>query len=222
MKVMLLAAGQGKRMRPLTDNKPKPLLEIAGKTLIEWQIERLMKANFREFVINCGYLGAQIPEYLGDGSKYGIEITYSMEPEQGLETGGGIVNALPLLGEQPFAVVNSDVWTDFPYNLLRLPANRLAHVILVENPEHHPKGDFVLHSDGSINELGEDKKTYSGIGVFHPDLFSSLAPRFFPLAPILRSAMAGKNVSGEIYYGDWVDIGTPERLQALEEKLQAL
>ena len=206
-------------MGTLTDTCPKPLLVAGGKALIEWQIERLHKAGINDIVINCGYLGKKIPEYLGNGNKYHVNIAYSMEPEQGLETGGGIVNALPLLGDKPFIVVNSDVWTDFSCKDFSLPDGMLGHLVLVLNPEHNPKGDFALKDNGIVTEMGEDKYTFSGIGIYHPELFRSFTPRFFPLAPVLRSAIVGHKISGEVFYGEWMDVGTPERLTQLDRQL---
>lgn len=218
MKAMILAAGRGERMRPLTDHTPKPLLEVGGRRLIEYHILRLAAIGVRELVINHAHLGMQIEEYLGDGSRYRVNIRYSDETEA-LETGGGIFRALPLLGDMPFIVVNGDVWTDFPFErLLRTPPS-LAHLVLVDNPPQHPNGDFVLHGQKLIAE-GESKLTYSGIAVFDPKLFADCHAGRFPLAPLLRAAMARGEVSGEHYRGEWWDVGTPERLKALDQKLR--
>jgi MurNAc alpha-1-phosphate uridylyltransferase len=214
MKAMILAAGRGERMRPLTDTTPKPLLRIGGQTLIEHQIHKLSQAGFRELVINHAHLGEQIVEALGDGSSYGVNIQYSPEPGGALETGGGIYNALPLLGDAPFVVVNTDIWTDFPFGILPEVPGGLAHLVLVPNPEHHVSGDFVL-SGQQVSESGENKLTFSGIGVYTPALFKNVAPGVFPLAPLLRKAMAAGQVTGECYDGSWSDIGTPEQLDEI-------
>ncbi|MEW6354213.1 MAG: N-acetylmuramate alpha-1-phosphate uridylyltransferase MurU [Pseudomonadota bacterium] len=225
MKALILAAGRGERMRPLTDHTPKPLLKAGGKHLIEYHLTALTQAGIRDIVINHARLGHLIEQVLGDGSRYGARIHYSREGEQALETGGGIYNALPLLGDAPFLVVNADVWTDYPY--ARLPQNPdgLAYLILVDNPAHHPQGDFVLHSDGGVSDtpasLMQQRLTFSGIGVYQPQLFARCAPGAFPLAPLLRDAMRAGQVRGEHYTGCWMDIGTPQRLRELEQFLQA-
>jgi MurNAc alpha-1-phosphate uridylyltransferase len=222
MKAMILAAGLGKRMRPLTDHIPKPLLIVGGKPLIEWHIENLKKAGFEEIIINIAWLGEQIPAALGDGSNYGVSLHYSDEQTEGaLETAGGIIKALPLLGDEPFLVVNGDVWSNFNYsNVSPLENNNLAHLILVKNPSHNPKGDFSINQGNNrIRDSGENACTFSGIGYYHPDLFKNLNYGKRPLAPILRDAMQTGQVSGELFSGDWRDIGTPERLQALNEEL---
>lgn len=215
---MILAAGRGERMRPLTDRTPKPLLQAGGKALIEHLIEALHAAGFRELVINHAHLGEQLVTHLGGGERFGVKIAWSEEPEGALETGGGILQALPLLGDNHFLVVNGDIWTDYPF--ARLPASPagLAHLVLVENPPHHPAGDFVL--EGSrVHDRGGARLTFSGIGVYHPDLFRGCRPGAFPLAPVLRAAMRRGEVSGEQYPGGWIDIGTPERLAALDRRL---
>jgi len=217
MKAMILAAGRGERMRPLTDHTPKPLLDVAGKPLIEYHIERLVRDGFRELVINHAHLGAMIEDRLGAGERWGVSIRYSPE-SPALETGGGIFNALPLLGKGPFVVVNGDVWCDFDFSRLRLPAGRLAHLILVANPLHHPAGDFVLH-DGEVGAGDAGRLTFSGIGVYDPALFTGCSTGAFPLAPLLRRAMRQHQVSGESYTGAWIDVGTPERLAELEHLL---
>jgi MurNAc alpha-1-phosphate uridylyltransferase len=219
MKAMILAAGRGDRMRPLTDHTPKPLLRAGGRALIEYPIEALCRAGIRELVINHAHLGGMLVEYLGDGRRYGVQIQYSAEPEGALETGGGIKRALPLLGNQPFLVVNGDVWTDYPYTQTELGTGRLAHLILVANPPHHPAGDFCL-SDGEVHEGGGPRLTFSGLGLYHPDLFADTPDRRFPLAPLLRSAMRDGRVSGECYRGKWLDIGTPQRLAELDRQLR--
>jgi len=214
MKAMILAAGRGERMRPLTDTLPKPLLRIGGQTLIEHQIHQLAQAGIRELVINYAHLGEQIAEALGDGSSYDVSIQYSPEPEGALETGGGIYRALPLLGDEPFLAVNADIWTDFPFDTLPDNPDGLVHLVLVPNPEYHPEGDFAL-SGQQVSASGEHKLTFSGIGVYSPALFKDAVPGVFPLAPLLREAMAAGQVTGECYDGQWSDIGTPERLDEI-------
>ena len=229
MKAMILAAGRGDRMRPLTDHTPKPLLEIAGKPLIQWHIENLKQAGFKDIVINISWLGDQIPKALGDGSKFDINLQYSDEQEQGaLETAGGIVKALPLLGDDTFLVVNGDVWCDFPYsNISPLDKDDLAHLVLVNNPEHNPTGDFALNKKRVTEEVDvigsnivNNKFTFSGIGYYHPDLFTNLTQGKHPLAPLLREKMREDKISGEHFTGDWRDIGTPERLEELNLTIQ--
>lgn len=215
---MILAAGRGERMRPLTDHTPKPLLLAGGKPLIVHHLERLSAAGIRQVVINHAHLGERIEAALGDGKRFGVAIRYSPEGKA-LETGGGIFRALPLLGEGPFLVVNGDVWTDLDFAHLCLPEGRLAHLVLVDNPEHHPRGDFRL-SDGTVHDDGEPRLTFSGIGVYSPALFEGCHDGAFPLAPLLRAAMARGLVSGEHHRGRWLDIGTPARLQALDHLLK--
>lgn len=220
MKAMILAAGHGTRMRPLTDHTPKPLLKAGGKPLIVWQIEKLKKAGFKDIVINIAWQGEQIPAALGDGTKFGVNIAYSNEQHEGaLETAGGIIKALPVLGDKPFLVVNGDVWCDYPLKSQSpLSTDDLAHLILVNNPPHNPQGDFALN-DNRVYESGEKKYTFSGIAYYSPGLFNKLPPGKRPLAPLLRQAMKKGNVSGEFYSGDWRDIGTPERLKQLDKEL---
>ncbi len=218
MKAMILAAGRGERMRPLTDHTPKPLLLAAGKPLIEHTLSQLVSAGFTEIVINHAYLGEQIEAYLGDGQRFGASIQYSDEGDTALETAGGIINALPLLGEQPFLVVNGDIATDFDYRLLRAITVDLAYLVLVDNPDHHPQGDFALADDGKLSDNGDAKLTFSGIGVYHPALFADCQPGILKLAPILRAAMQKAHVHGCHHQGFWLDIGTPERLQALSAR----
>lgn len=216
MKAMILAAGRGERLRPLTDTTPKPLLPVHGKPLIEWHIVALRAAGFVELVVNVSWLKEQIIDFLGDGRRWDVRIAVSEEPPGALETGGGIRQALPLLGER-FVVVNGDVVTDFPFARLRnLPVkNDLAHLVLAPNPSQHPQGDFVLQA-GRVTDAGTEKLTFSGIGVYHADLFAAHAPGAFPLTPLLRAAMTGKRVSGEYYQGVWHDAGTPAQLEALQ------
>ena len=220
MKVLILAAGRGERLRPYTAHTPKPLLTVGGRPLIEHIIAGLTRAGFSEFVINLAHLGEQIQSRLGDGSRLGANIAYSLEGNEALETGGGIHRALPLLGTAPFMVVNGDVATDFPYGSLKNCPQGLAHLVLVDNPAHHPQGDFALQG-GKLDSLGEPKYTFSGIGVYRPELFASRQPGKFPLAPLLREAMAKGLVSGQLHLGFWMDIGTVERLRELDERLTA-
>ncbi len=207
---MILAAGRGERMRPLTDHTPKPLLMVHDKPLIVWHIERLKKAGITQLVINHAHLGEQIEHALGDGSAFGVNIAYSPE-DTALETGGGIARALSLLGEQPFLVVNGDVWTDIDYAALALDEDDLAHLVLVSNPSHNLKGDFAL-SNGRVTVEGADKLTFSGIGLYQPQMFASQSEERFPLAPLLRSSMSQNKVGGHHHQGIWTDVGTPERL----------
>jgi MurNAc alpha-1-phosphate uridylyltransferase len=220
MDVMILAAGRGERMRPLTDHTPKPLLEVGGRSLIERLLDRLAAEGFRRAVINHAHLGELIVERLGDGSRYGLELAYSAEPPGALETGGGINNALPLLHTDPFLVVNADVWTGYPFARLRRPLAGLAHLVLVPNPAHHPEGDFILEGERlSPRSPGGTAYTFAGMGVYAHALFAGCTAGAFPLAPLLRRAMAHGQVSGELYTGRWVDVGTPERLAALDREL---
>ncbi len=218
MKAMILAAGRGERMRPLTDRTPKALLTAGGNRLIGYHIKNLVRAGIREIIINHAHLGEQIEQVLGDGGGYGARIFYSPEGEQALETGGGIFNALPLLGAEPFIVVNADVWSDYPFAQLPVEPEGLAHLVLVANPPHHPHGDFALRG-GYVSNDDNEKLTFSGIGVYRPQLFAACTPGKFPLAPLLRAAMERRQIGGEHYPGAWFDIGTPERLQRLDEWL---
>ncbi len=218
MKAMILAAGRGERMRPLTDVTPKPLLEAGGKRLIEHHLESLRAGGFTDVVINTAHLGEQLVEALGDGQRYGLHLRYSPEPEGALETGGGIHRALPLLGDAPFLVVNGDVWCDYPLVPRALADGDLAHLVLVDNPAHHERGDFHL-ADGRVDQAGEPRLTFSGIGYYRPELFADCTPGRFPLAPLLRAAMDAGRVSGEYHAGHWSDVGTPERLAALDDFL---
>ena len=211
---MILAAGRGERMRPLTDNVPKPLLRIGGQTLIERQVYALARAGITELVINHAWLGDQIEKARGDGDAYGVSIRYSAETENSLETGGGIMNALPLLGNEPFIAVNADIWTDFPFDSLPSSLDSLAHLVMVENPVQHADGDFSL-SGGRLSQNGPAMLTFSGIGVYRPEVFADCNPGVFPLGPVLRRLMDAGQVSGERYTGRWFDIGTPERLDEI-------
>ncbi len=205
-------------MRPLTDHTPKPLLMVGGRPLIEHTILQLVSAGFTQIVINHAHLGQQIEDRLGNGHEFGADIVYSPEDEA-LETAGGIVNALPLLGNAPFLVINGDIASDFPFAILKQAPIRLAHLVLINNPSHHLMGDFNLNSNGLVKDEEGQKLTFSGIGVYRPELFVSTPPGKSKLAPILRKAMALDKVTGEHYSGFWMDIGTPERLQQLESHL---
>ncbi|MCD6653465.1 MAG: nucleotidyltransferase family protein [Sulfurovum sp.] len=218
MKAMILAAGRGERMRPLTDEMPKPLLEVGGIPLIVWHLERLAHDGFKEIVINIAHLGYRIPKALGDGSQWGVKITYSDEQEEGaLESAGGIVKALPLLGEETFLVLNGDIWSDYDFKQdKKLKEGILAHLILVPNPEHNPKGDFAL-KDGFVTDA--KAYTFSGIGYYSPKFFKDVPYGKNALAPLLRSAMREMKVTGELYEGEWLDIGTPQRLELLNAQL---
>ncbi|MBF7054034.1 nucleotidyltransferase family protein [Halomonas sp. KAO] len=219
MKAMILAAGLGTRMRPLTDHCPKPLLRVGSKPLIVHHLERLRAAGIREVVINVSYRAEQIIEALGDGSSCGVSIAWSRE-ETPLETGGGIQRALPLLGNTPFLLVNGDIWCDLdPTTLPALGDGDLARLVLVDNPAHHPDGDFHLDADGRVHPQGEPRLTFSGISLLDPALVADEPPGAFALAPLLRRAMAEERVAGHHHRGQWVDVGTPERLRMLGEVL---
>jgi MurNAc alpha-1-phosphate uridylyltransferase len=225
MKAMILAAGRGERMRPLTDTCPKPLLCIAGKPLIVWHLERLAKAGIREVVINHAHLGEQIEAVLGDGEAWGLSIAYSPEPPGALETAGGIAQSLPLLGDAPFLVVNGDIYCDWNPAQARLADTDLAHLVMVPNPPQHPAGDFTLEGTkvGAGGTAGEPKLTFSGIGIYRPALFDAVVRgQSAKLAPLLREAMSTGRVSGELHLGRWEDVGTPERLRALDAEIRSL
>lgn len=219
MKAMILAAGRGERLRPLTDHTPKPLLSAGGRPLIEHLIVALVAGGITELIVNTAHLGAQVEAALGDGKRLGARISYSPEGEA-LETGGGIHRALPLLGEAPFLVVNGDIATDYPFGALRDLSVGLAHLVLVPNPPHHPAGDFAL-TEGRVHDGGDPRFTFGGIGVYRPELFRDCSPGRFPLAPLLRGAMAQGAVSGELHAGLWMDVGTVERLQAFDDYLRS-
>jgi N-acetyl-alpha-D-muramate 1-phosphate uridylyltransferase len=220
MKAMVLAAGRGERMRPLTDREPKPLLRVGGKRLIEYHLERLASGGFRDVVVNTAWLGDMIESALGNGERYGLSITYSHERPAALETGGGIFNALPLLGSAPFLLVNGDVWTDIDFGALHRPPPRdsLAHLVLVPNPPQHSRGDFLL-DDGLVADGEGPRHTYSGVGIYTPRFFDGCVPGKFPLLPLLQRAIAQRALSGELHAGEWYDIGTIERLNALDAQL---
>lgn len=230
MKAMILAAGRGERMRPLTDYTPKPLLKVAGKALIEYHIDALARSGINEIVINHAWLGNKFEDELGDGERYGVSIQYSPENEGRLETGGGILNALPLLGDSAFIIINGDIWTDYVFANIQKSIGEStdndAHLVLIDNPAHHPDGDFLLHNGVVYNDTPDNselsdkmKLTYSGIAVFHPNLFTGCDSGGFPLAPLLRTAMSQGRVSGEYFQGRWSDVGTLERLEELNEEL---
>jgi MurNAc alpha-1-phosphate uridylyltransferase len=220
MKAMILAAGLGNRMRPLTLHTPKPLLEVGGKPLIVWHIEKLAAMGVNEVVINTAWLGEKLAQALGDGSQFGVKILWSHEGE-GLETAGGIINALPLLGDEPFILVNGDVWTtmDFAPLLNVELGENLAHLVLVQNPEQHPNGDFIL-ADGKAytfdQQISGENLTFSGVSVIHPKMFAGLEAGKRPLAPLLKAAMLENKIAASKLTGIWVDVGTPERLNALD------
>lgn len=221
-KAMILAAGRGNRLRPLTDTTPKPLVPFCGKPLIEYHIEKLARIGVKEIVINHAWLGQKIEDTLGYGEHWNVNIHYSAEPEGGLETAGGIINALPLLGEEPFILVNGDVYTDLDFQhlldqaqLMQTQVEWQAYLTLVPSPEHNSKGDFGLTEMGLITEQGE--YTFAGISVLKPELFSNMPVDFIPLAPILRQVMNRQQAKGELFTGFWSDIGTLERLQQSEQ-----
>ncbi len=220
MKAMILAAGRGERMRPLTDSLPKPLLKVGGKMLIEYHLQKLKAAQVTDVIINHAWLGEKIEHALGDGSRYGLNITYSAETDA-LETAGGIVNALSLLrGEndeaEPFIVINGDIFCDYDITNLPSSLSALAHLLLVNNPDHHLQGDFSLTDSAMLEQTGKTKYTFSGIGVYHPDLFKAYKKGKRALAPVLRAAMEKNQITGELYQGIWHDVGTPERLNELD------
>ena len=232
MRAMILAAGRGERMRPLTDVCPKPLLEVGGRSLLEWHLSALARAGIRDIVINHAWLGERIVEALGDGRRHGVRIRYSAELEGALETAGGIIQALPMLGSDPFVVVNGDIWTDFDFS--RLPAldeQALGSLVVVPNPPQHPRGDFALlaREAGGFDILADPQRleaadapprhTFSGIAVYRPEFFAGLEPGRRPLLPLLRAAAAAGRLRGRLYQGLWFDIGTPERLRELDERL---
>jgi MurNAc alpha-1-phosphate uridylyltransferase len=214
MKAMLLAAGRGERLRPLTDQHPKPLLLVRGKPLIVWHLESLARAGISEVVINLSWLGEQIRTRLGTGSQWGLQIEYSEEKPEPLETGGGIFRALPLLGPAPFLLVNGDVFTGYDLRRLVPESGMQAHLVVVPNPPHHPEGDFALEQ-GLLSLSGVPRYTYAGIGLFTPKLFEGCRDGKFPLLPLLHRAIGAGQLRGELYSGPWVDVGSPERLAAL-------
>jgi N-acetyl-alpha-D-muramate 1-phosphate uridylyltransferase len=218
---MLLAAGRGERMRPLTDSVPKPLVPVGGRALIVWHLLALARAGIREVVINLSWLGAQLRDALGDGSKFGVSIAWSDEGPVPLETGGGIFHALRLLGPDPFLVVNADIWTDIDFGRLALEPDAHAHLVLIPNPPHHPRGDFGLEGDRVVNrETG--RLTYTGVGVYSCEFFAGCTAGRFPLLPLLNRAIAAGRARGEVHRGEWCDVGTAERLASLSARVSAL
>jgi MurNAc alpha-1-phosphate uridylyltransferase len=211
---MILAAGRGERMRPLTDTTPKPLLCVHGKPLIARHVERLAQSGIELVVINLAWLGWMIRDYLGDGTRYGVSIRYSEESPRALETAGGIFRALPALGPGPFLVVNSDVFTDYPFERLTLGAEHDAHLVLVPNPPQHPDGDFGMESGLALPSAAA-QYTFAGVAAYRPELFIGCTDGVFPLKPLLVRSMAARRCSAELYTGRWDDVGTPERLAAL-------
>lgn len=222
---LIFAAGLGERMRPLTHHTPKPLLLVRGKPLIAWHLEKLAAIDVRYVVINTSHLAEQFPETLGDGSQWGLRIRYAYEGPTPLETGGGMLNALPLLGPEPFIVINGDVWTDADFGALPAEPEGLAHLLMVDNPPHHARGDFALDEHGTLHDEGDQRLTYSGIGVYRRELLNDWQtiagdttndkPPRFKLAPLLRAAMQRGEISGSHHRGEWTDVGSPERLAAL-------
>ncbi|MEN1958991.1 N-acetylmuramate alpha-1-phosphate uridylyltransferase MurU [Luteimonas sp. MJ246] len=233
MKALVFAAGLGERMRPLTDHTPKPLLQAGGKPLIAWHLEKLAAAGVRDVAINTSWLASQFPQLLGDGSRWGLRLHYAHEGDTPLETGGGMLHALALLGDAPFIAVNGDVWCDLDFRRLPDAPTGDAHLVLVDNPDHHPRGDFTLDADGCVHAGDTPRLTFSGIGVYRPSLLhgwrdvigdapgADARPPRFKLAPLLRAAMARGAIRGEHHRGHWTDVGTPERLDALSRALDA-
>lgn len=223
MKAMVMAAGRGERLRPLTDTLPKPLAPVAGKPLIVYHLEALAKAGIRDVVINLSWLGDRIKDALGDGHDYGVRIRYSEEGPVPLETAGGIFNALPLLGSEPFLVVNGDVWTDIDFGLLALDDASEASIVLVPNPTHNSRGDFALDGDTVIDRDGASQSyTYSGVGMYRPEFFSGCSPGRFPLLPLLKRAIAARRLRGQLHQGEWCDVGSIERLRELDRRVRSI
>lgn len=226
MRAMILAAGRGQRMRPLTDHLPKPLLNVQGQPLIAYHLHKLAAVGVKEVVINHAWLGDKIEDCLGDGQQFGLQIRYSPEPSGGLETAGGIIRALPMLGDEPFWVINGDIFTDLDFADLpaALPAGCDAHLLLVTNPEHHPQGDFAI-ADGLLQQRSAGQKTYtfSGIGLYHPEFFADYQAgesRVLALRPLIENGLAQQRILADAITAEWTDVGTPERLQQLERRLQ--
>lgn len=220
MRAMILGAGRGMRMRPLTDRIPKPMLAAGGRTLIDYQLEALARAGVDTVVVNVAWLGAKLARYLGDGARWGLEIRISDEGASALETGGGIQHALPLLGSDAFWVINGDIWSDYPLQDLPIEPAGLAHLILVDNPPHHPRGDFALLGERVVEPPRGPRLTFAGIGCYRRELFDRAFSGAFRLAPLLRHAAAHQRVSATHYQGQWWDIGTPVRLEALDAELR--
>ena len=233
MKALIFAAGKGERMRPLTNHTPKPLLVVGGKRLIEWHIEKLAAAGILDIVINTSWLAECFEPALGDGARWNVSLHYSYEGSEPLETGGGMLQALKIIGDQTFIAVNGDIWSDVNYSRLPQVVSVPAHLVLVDNPAHNPKGDFVLNPSGHVQSDGDDKLTFSGIGIYQPALFENWraiigqtkgadeTPPRFKLAPLLRHAMHQAQVTGIHHAGNWADVGTPERLEELNRQLSA-
>lgn len=220
MKAMILAAGRGARLSPLTDQIPKPLIMIGDKPLIAYHLIKLAKFGITEIIINISYLAEQIKSALGDGRQYGVNIQYSYEPEV-LETGGGIYQALPLLGSEPFLVVSADIWTAYPFEQLPKHLTKLAHLVLVPNPDFHPKGDFTCENN-LLGLTGRKTFTFGNIGIYHPDLFADCKPGHFRLGDLLIAQIKKQQVTGEVYYGEWFNIGTAEQLALVQNKMSAI
>ena len=216
MKCMLLAAGLGERLKPITNTTPKALVNVAGKPLIEYHLENLSNAGFKEIIINLSHLGEKIENHLGNGSRFNLDIEYSQEGENPLETAGGIIQALPKLGNKPFLVLNADIWCDHSLSFAKLSSDKLAHLVLVDNPKHNPDGDFAFEF-GKVNNNGANYLTYSGIGLYDPKLFNNYAVEKLALAPILRKAIEDELVSAEYFPGKWFDIGTIKRLEEADK-----
>lgn len=221
MRAMILAAGRGARLRPLTDIMPKPLVPVDGKPLIEHHVEALASAGFQHIVINQGHLGDMLPAALGNGDRWGVNIHWSDEQPEALETGGGIHQALPLLGRAPFLVVNGDIWTDYPFARLRAVKCDYAHLVMVPNPRHNPEGDFALHN-AVIHEEGPEKLTFGGIAVYNPRILANCEAGRFSMVPLMLRAMNEHLVTGETYKGTWSDIGSRQRLEEIGVDVDAL
>jgi N-acetyl-alpha-D-muramate 1-phosphate uridylyltransferase len=219
MKAMVLAAGRGERMRPLSDATPKPLLPAGGRPLIGYLLASLARAGVREVVINLSWLGERIRSTLRDGAEFGVQISYTEEGPVPLETGGGIVNALPLLGADPFIVVSGDIWTDFDFRSLRVMAEADAQVVLIPNPAHHPRGDFALQGDRVV-AAEQDRLTYANIGLYRREMFSGYAQGRFPLVQALERSIASGRLRGQIHHGEWMNIGTAQQLATLDARLR--
>lgn len=219
MKAFVFAAGRGERLRPLTEHTPKPLLAVGGRALIDWHLDALARAGVSEAIVNLSYLGERIRARLGDGSGYGLSIRYSDEGPEPLETAGALVHARELIGADPFIAVAADIWCPFDYASLPRQPSGLGHLVLVDNPPEHPDGDFSLTPDGRVGLAAEHRKTFAGIAVYRPQLFAGLAPGPRPLRELLWPAAARGLLSGQHHSGDWVDVGTPERLHAVRRRL---
>lgn len=222
MKAMILAAGRGQRMRPLTDNQPKPLLPVAGKPLLAYHLEKLAKAGVTEVVINHAWKGEQIEHFVGDGSDWQLQVSFSPEPEGGLETAGGIIQALPLLGDDPFWVINGDIWTDWDYSELpkSLPDDKLVHLLMVDNPPHNPDGDFGVVDGCLVEKSLSESKTFAGIGLYRKELLQPYPEGKLPLKPFFEKAISEQNVLASVMKGLWTDVGTPERLEQLNQQVR--